>query len=281
MNKSVMVIKSDGTSQPFDEDKLAQSLKHAGASPDTIGDIIDHISKEIEDKMTTTQIYSHAFELLKDKSQHVAVKYSIRRALFDLGPEGFPFEKFVARIFKAWGYDAVTGQMVLGSCVEHEVDVIAWKDKELAMVEAKFHNEFGIKSDLKVILYVKARYDDIDGVVFDYGGEKRTLTEKWLITNTKFTDKAIHYGECKGIKMIGWNYPEKESLHDLISRFGLHPVTSLSLLTHEQKRNLISQDIITCSDLASKPDTLTSIGVAKDVINKVLEEVKMVASSAK
>ena len=155
MNHLITVTKSDGTKQLFEEEKLMQSLRRAGAPVEATEDIIEEVEEGMHDGMTTTEIYARAFELLKKHSHHAAVKYSIRRALFELGPDGFPFEKFVARLFNVWGYETITDQTVMGSCVDHEVDVVAWKGNDLAMVEAKFHNEFGLKSDLKVVLYVR------------------------------------------------------------------------------------------------------------------------------
>jgi len=100
--------------------------------------------------------------------------------------------------------------------VPHEVDVVAYNAKKLIMIEAKFHNELGTKSDLKVVLYIKARFDDLAENVFNYGGQNRKITDSWLVTNTKFSSTAIHYGVCKNLTMIGWNYPEKGNLQDMI-----------------------------------------------------------------
>jgi hypothetical protein len=201
--------------------------------------------------------------------------------MIELGPDGFPFERFVARIFKMWGYQTVTDQVVMGKCVEHEVDVVAWKDQSLAMVEAKYHNEFGLKSDLKVSLYVKARYDDIAPNDFDYGGVKRKLSEKWLITNTKFTDKAIQYGECNGLKLLGWNYPAQGNLHQLIFENSLHPIACLTSLTRDQKRELSAQNIIVCLDLVGNPGVLKMIGVKPEDQERVLTEAQVVIEQAK
>ena len=74
----------------------------------------------------------------------------------------------------------------------------------------------GTKSDLKVALYVKARIDDLKQNVFNYGGKDRQLDEGWLVTNTKFSSTALHYGLCNNMTMIGWNYPEKGNLQDMI-----------------------------------------------------------------
>ena len=217
-----MITKSDGTREQFDEAKLAASLKKVGASPEIIGHITDQIEREMWEGMTTADIYSRAFTLLRKKNHKTAIKYSLRRALFELGPDGFPFERFVARIFEHWGYEAITDQLVMGSCVEHEVDVVAWKGDELVMAEAKFHNVIGLASDVKIALYVKARFDDLSDTVFDYGGKERKLSPQghWLVTNTKFTETAIKYGECKGLRMLGWNYPNKDNLHQIIEENG-------------------------------------------------------------
>ncbi len=174
MNHLITITKSDGTQQLFEEEKLINSLKHAGANDQAIDDILETVEAHMKDGMTTNEIYSHAFSLLRKLSFHTAVKYSVRRALAELGPDGFPFERFVSRIFHAWGYETLTDQQVMGACIEHEMDVVAWKGKSLAMVEAKFHNEFGLKSDVKVALYVKARFDDIALNEFDYGGVRRS-----------------------------------------------------------------------------------------------------------
>lgn len=272
-----MITKSDGTKQLFEEEKLVNSLKRAGASEVTINDILEKVERHMRDGMTTTELYGHAFGLLRAKSIHTAVKYSLRRAIAELGPEGFPFEKLVSRIFRAWGYETLTGQQVMGACIQHEVDVVAWKGDSLAMVEAKFHNEFGLKSDVKVALYVKARFDDIAVNEFDYGEGKKKLTERWLFTNTKFTDQAIKYGTCNGLKMIGWNYPSTGNLHTLIEDFALHPVTCSTKLDHQQKRDLIGRNIITCADLVARPEILQEIGIkSSSDIDAIVEEAKTI-----
>jgi hypothetical protein len=145
------------------------------------------------------------------------------------------------------------------------------------MVEAKFHNEFGLKSNVKVALYVKARFDDIAQNEFDYGGTRRKLTERWLFTNTKFTDQAIKYGACNDLKLIGWNYPESGNLHTLIEELRLHPITCVTSLNHQQKKDLIGRNIITCADLSKRPEILHEIGVrSEDEAAKMVEEARMI-----
>ena len=271
---SLYVTKIDGTQEPFDENKLAASLKNSGGSDTVVADILSTIRKNVTGTVTTTDIYRYAFELLRTSSVPVALRYSLRRALAELGPDGFPFEKFVAEIFKSWGYETLTDQILLGSCITHELDVVAWNPDKLIIVEAKFHNEFGLKSDTKVALYVKARFDDLKGTVFNYGGKERHIDECWVMTNTKFTEQAIKYGECNHLKMIGWNHPSHGNLHDLIEEHRLHPFTALSTLSAHDKKNLLKYGALLCRDI--KPEMLKAIGCDDEKIAQVMTEVALI-----
>ena len=206
-------------------------------------------------------------------NRHVARSYSLRRAVMDLGPSGFPFEDFVAEILRAKGFECVTRQTVIGGCVPHEVDIVAWTAKKLVMIEAKFHNELGLKSDLKVVLYVKARFDDLKDNVYNYGGKNRKMNDGWLVTNTKFSSTAIHYAECKNMTLIGWNYPEKGSLQDMIEGEGLHPVTCLTTLGESEKKSLLAAGVVLCSKLKDNPELISNILGEHFDAEPVLEEV--------
>ncbi len=224
--EDIFIVKSDGTRQPFEAKKLNASLAKAGASEEVREKIVRHIAGEVRNGMSTSDIYRHAFELLHKFEQPVATRYSLKRAVAKLGPTGFPFEHFISDIFQKKGFETMTDQIVKGHCTSHEMDVVAWNESALIMAEAKFHHEFGMKSDVKVALYIKARFDDLYSEKFSYGGKERTLTEGLLITNTNFTDKAIEYSACAGVRLIGWNYPEKGNLHDMIIESGVFPHSS-------------------------------------------------------
>jgi hypothetical protein len=274
----IYVIKANGNREPFDESKLEYSLRRAGASSQAIQQIIAHIKVHLKKNITTHEIYRHAFELLHKEDKPIAIKYSLKRAVMELGPTGFPFEDFVAEIFRARGYEAETGKIVRGFCVEHEVDVVAWNKEKLVMVEAKFHNELGTKSDLKVILYVKARFDDLRQMKFPYGeppGKERELDEAWLVTNTKFSSTAIEYGSCQGgVVMVGWNYPPMGNLHDMILESKLHPLTCLVSLKGREKKLLLDQGIVLCKTLAENVDLLEAIGLSAEEKQDVLDEIE-------
>jgi hypothetical protein len=270
----IYVLKANGDRELFDVKKLEYSLKRAGASSLVAEQTIQHIREELKDDITTHEIYKHAFELLHKEEKPVAFKYSLKRAIMELGPSGFPFEDFIAEILRVKGFNAETGKIIRGFCVEHEIDVVAWNDEKLLMVEAKFHNEPGTKSDLKVALYVKARFDDLNKMSFRYGKERK-LDEGWLVTNTKFTSTAIEYGSCQGgMRMIGWNYPPVGNLHDMIIESKLHPLTCLTSMNGREKKVLLDRGVVLCKTILDNPDLLYATGLNDAKSKKVIEEIQ-------
>ncbi|OHA17661.1 MAG: hypothetical protein A2664_03520 [Candidatus Taylorbacteria bacterium RIFCSPHIGHO2_01_FULL_46_22b] len=272
MQKQVEIIKANGEREFFDEGKLRASLLRAGAEDSQVEAVLRHISKELEDGMTTDHIYRHAFSVLKDVQNPRAIRrYSLRRALIDLGPTGFPFERFLAKLFASQGFEVKNDQILQGRCVPHEVDLVAYNENKLVMVESKFHNRMGEKSDVKVALYVKARFDDLSEQLFDYG-KARPLDEGWLVTNTKFTENAIKFGVCAGLKMVGWNYPEKGSMRDLIEDSRLHPVTCLPSLTKEERELLLNNDMVLCSQILDSQSKLIELGIKREKVTTIAAE---------
>jgi hypothetical protein len=272
----IVVVKANGDKEPFDIAKLEHSLRRAHASAVSIKKVTDHILQELEDEMTTLDIYHHAFSLLNKIEKEVAFSYSIRKAVMELGPSGFPFERYVAELFKAQGYTTEIDQIVVGACAEHEVDVVAWKDNRLVMTEVKFHHEPGLKSDLKVVLYVKARFEDLATQTFSYGGVTQKLTEGMLITNTKFTVTAIKYARCQNLNIVGWNYPLDGNLQEMIVSAGLHPITCLHTLSDHDKKSLIEKNIVLCKTIVNNPSVLKEIGLNESNSEIILEEINTI-----
>lgn len=268
-----MVIKANGERELFNEVKLRDSLRRSGASEDVISKVVDHVLREMQDGMKTEKIYSHAFSLLKKENKGIAAQYSLRRAVKELGPSGFPFERFVGEILRAKGYDVRVGVIVQGWCVDHEVDVSARKGDTHLLVECKFHQDDGYKTDLKVALYVRERFQDIEKRHATIPDTSEHFHEAWLITNTKLTSKAIQYGMCAGLKTIGWNYPHKGNLQDLINETNLHPVTVLTTLSGGEKKRLMENNVVLCRDVPKQKRILQSIGMNEGKIQKVLNEI--------
>ena len=270
MQESILITKADGEQEPFDAIKLEGSLEHAGASSTTRARITAKILHELRPGMTTNEIYKHAYDMLQREEEHpVAARYSVKRALFSLGPSGFPFEQFLAEVLRAHGWSTRTGVTLTGRCAPHEVDVLAEKGGKRIGIEAKFHNEPGGKTDIKDALYVKARYDDLRATP----DHSQHVDEGWLVTNTSFTRNAIQYAQCSNLKLIAWDYPHNENLMTMIEEANVHPLTCLTSLSEGEKHRLLENRIVLCKDV-STPHLLKEYGVKPERIPQVLEEAR-------
>lgn len=262
----MLIIKASGEAEEFSEQKLRISLERARVEPDLIERVVNQIISELKPGTRTADIYHRAFQLLRRHARPAAGHYALKRAILELGPSGHPFENLVAALLKAEGFAVEVGRIVPGKCVTHETDVIAEKDGRRFVVECKYHNQPGIRSDVKVALYVWARFRDLEK--FD---------EAWLVTNTKFTDEAVRYGECVGMRVISWNYPENASLAQRIDRLGLHPLTCLTTLSRSHKQHLLESGLVFTRELAGNRDALRLAGMSDDKIVLVLNEVSSLA----
>jgi len=276
----ITITKADGSVEYFKIEKLRRSLRRAGARPEEVNQVISQLTPTLRDRITTQEIYRNAFKLLHNSGLPVAARYSLRRALFNLGPTGFPFEKFLARLFATDGYHCVTGSVLQGKCAEHEIDIAAYKADHSFVGEAKFHSRPGTKSDLQVAMYSYARLMDLQAQKIcddDICGIK----EFWLITNTKFTSSALQYGTCVGLKLLSWDYPKRDNLHDRIQRAGVYPITVLEALSAKQAQALIARDVILCSDIVANPQVLGNLHLGKQKYELILEEARQICKAAK
>ncbi len=276
----IQITKADGTAEFFKVEKLRRSLRRSGASPSEINEIVGRILDELYDGIQTQEIYRRAFALLREQEPPIAARYSLRRALFLLGPTGFPFELFLARLFKTDGYHVRTGLVIPGRCAEHEIDIAAYHDTHSFVGEAKFHSRLGVKTDLQVALYSYARLLDLkeQKICLD---SICGIKEFWLITNTKFTSAAERYAECVGLKLLSWDYPRHDNLHDRIQRAKIYPITVLQSLSVNQIATLIENDIIICRDLLNNPTVLRRLHLSARKQERALREAEMVIESGK
>ena len=281
MNESdVNIIKASGDVVKFSESKLRISLEKSGASSELIEEIVSQIINELVEGMSTHQIYKRAFSLLRKRAIPVAAKYKLKEAIMELGPTGYPFEKFIGEILKFQGFDTEVGVMAQGKCVMHELDVVAKKGNKRFMIECKFHNRPGKKTDVKVPLYIQSRFLDVSKNWRKLPGGETQYHQGWVVTNTKFSVDAIDYGTCVGLHMMGWDYPKKGSLSDRIALSGLYPLTCLTTLTKTQKQQLIDANVVLRKDIYNKPEVLNLAFIQPKKTGKILKEVRAMSEIA-
>lgn len=276
MTRRIQIEKYSGEKEPFSANKLRQSLERAGASEALIDEVVEAMYDKMYEGITTEEIYKKAFRLLRKLKRSTAARYSLKKAIMELGPSGYPFEHFVGALLEKMGYEVEVGQMVQGNCIQHEVDVVARNSAEQFMVECKYYNSQGKYCNVQVPLYIDSRFKDIEKRWRLDAGNENMHFRGWVVTNTRFTNDAMDYGRCVGLHLVSWDYPRRQSLKEMIEQSGLFPVTVLTSLSRKQKQELLDQNIVLCRQLKEKAGVLETLGLTKPKIKKVLEELNEV-----
>jgi hypothetical protein len=275
----IMVKKGDGTTEPLDYNKIRHALRKAGASGSLVEEAIDGISSRIYNGITTEEIYKLAFESLREIRPGAASRFGLKAALLRLGPDGYPFETFVGALLKGRGYTTELRTITPGKCISHELDVIATRGKyeghtpTKSMVECKFHNSAHFECHIQSALYTWARFLDIRGRNSDFDSA-------WLVTNTKFSRDVITYGDCVGLKLLGWSFPQEESIQVRIDENSLYPITVLHSLDRRAFVSLHSAGIITVKDVLAAPDEeLRKLKMPEKIYSQLKAEAKSAISN--
>lgn len=272
MTNLPIILKADGTHEIFDPVRLVSSLRRSGAGEHIAEHIAEKITGTVVSGMTSREVYSRAFALLRKESRPVAARYALRRALLEFGPSGHPFEDFISHLYQVEGWQVETRKMIRGHCVEHEVDFYASHPGQNTYLaaELKYHNDPNYKTDLKVALYVKSRFDDI----FSCHPETRAcpIDRGILVTNTKFTSEAVAYAECAGVELLGWSYPMHDSLLIRMSRAKVYPITTLTGLSRGEKRLLIDAGVVAVDEVVRDRRALDVLRLSPGRVGDLLAE---------
>jgi hypothetical protein len=273
MSHNFLIRKSSGENQHYSVEKLRNSLRLSGASAEMVENIVSEIENDLPDGISTRGIFKKAFRILRNNQHSLAARYSLKNAIMQLGPTGYPFEKYIGEIFKEQGFQVKVGVITAGKCVNHEIDVIATSSKVNIMVECKYHNTPGKMCNVQVPLYIHSRFQDIRAKMHENPTSGISTFEGWVITNTRFSDDAEKFGRCAGLHLVGWDYPANGSLKNLIENAGLFPVTAITGLNAKQKLQLIERNIVLCRDIYNNPSLLSPLGLLKSIESIVMKEV--------
>jgi len=273
MNFNQLILtKANGKPEAFSEEKFRHSLARSGAGHAEIDSVIYKIREKIHPGMTTRELYRMATSLLKKSSPSHASRFGLKKAIMELGPSGYPFERFVAALFAHQGFNVEVGQILQGKCVTHEVDVLGRKGKEIMLVECKYHNRAGFTVDVKIPLYIHSRFQDLlenkllPDTSFHFNG--------WIATNARFSDDAISYALCRGMKLLGWDFPKNAGLKDWIDESGLYPITCISGLSSAEKKFLLEKEVVLVKELSQNLHWLAKAGVSEPRFSRIRQEIQ-------
>jgi hypothetical protein len=277
----VQVVKKSGEIEPLAEEKIKSCVARVGGSYELSEKICREILKTLPQKISSAHLYKKVFERLKRENPIFPLKLNLKKAIFDLGPSGFPFEKYFAKLLQYFGYQTEINLIMEGKCVKHEIDVLAVKtridtdwtridaDKKY-LIECKFRQHWGTKCDIQIPLYVSARVVDIN----ERSGENYI---PWLATNTRLSLDAIDFSECKKIKVSSWRYPFDDSLERMIEASKCYPITILISGNTQIYQKLIRENIILIEDLLKfdKNYIQRVISLPLRIVNSLFQEAKM------
>lgn len=270
-----MKIKNNaGEIVEFEISKLENSLRNSGAGEQSLKRVLETILPKCFDGITTGELYRMAFEELKKISNSVAARYSLKKALLELGPAGFYFEQWIARVFQNIGYKTETGQLIKGHAVTHEADVIAKKDDKTYWVECKFRNAEDTKISVTTPMYVLSRIKDISDIQYNLFGTKTEFTDGWLITNTYFTKDSIAFSEYYGLRLLSWDYPKDKNIKSLVDQNALYPITCLTTLDGKQKQKLLEEKCVLAKELFNNQNLLNILELNEEKKSEVLKEAR-------
>lgn len=258
------VVKASGEKEKFSSDKIYYSIRESGASKNLARETTKIVKKYLHQNITTEEILKIILKNLK-KEKGVAEKYNLKRAIMNLGPAGYAFERYFSEILESHGYKTQVGMHLQGKKIKHEVDILAEKEKKF-MIECKYHNEKGTHTKLQAALAAYARFLDL---------KENKIDQPWLVTNTKCSEDASNYAKGVNLKITSWKYPENESLTKLIEEKKLYPITIL-FINEKYRQALLNNKVVTIKSLKEIPENelakLTKIPLKE--IKKLKEKAK-------
>jgi len=255
------VTKADGTTQPFDRQKVIQTCLRLRSTREKAENVADRIEGELYDGISTQEIIRRIYRYLAEYRPQVKYEADLRLALAMLRPKP-DFEQYVARLLTEIGYNTVGPLILRGRCVEHEIDCVARRGGEVIYVEVKHHASPHIFTGLDIFLQAKATFQDlVEG--YTAGLNKISIQRAMVVCNTKLSDHARQYASCAQIEYICWKSPPERSLEKLIEEGKLYPITMLKMLDRETEEKLGDAGIFLLRELLDldKKELSTKTGI--------------------
>jgi HJR/Mrr/RecB family endonuclease len=246
-----------------------------GASKTQAREVAEKIEKKLYDGIPTKKILQMIFKFLQKHKPAVKHLIDLRRgiSLMDPQPE---FEMYIRAVLRENGFDVTPNQILSGNCVEHEVDAIAQKDGLTYFVEVKHHFGYHTLTGLDESRIARAILEDITEC-YALGKIKLKVDRAMIVTNTRYSQHAKRYGECRNILQIGWNLPQNNSLQNMIEKQKLYPLTCLKNLKRQTRTHLLNNGIVLIKQLAQEdPAKLApKTKLPKEALRTIIEKAQI------
>ncbi|UCE15592.1 MAG: restriction endonuclease [Candidatus Bathyarchaeota archaeon] len=272
------MTKADGKKQLFDRQKVVKTCLRMGVNEEVAEVIAEKIGKNIYNGIETRKILQMIFRHLNKYKPAVRYQIDLRKAL-SMMKSAPDFERFIRILLREHGYEVVPNQIVRGKCVEHEVDAVATKNGETYIVEVKHHSNYHTPTGLDAARIARAVFEDVtEGFKLRLNNLK--IDKAMIVCNTKLSQHAEHYVECRGIRHIGWSSPSNRDLQTMIEEKKLYPVHYLKGLNIKTREKLTSAGIILLKQLTTKsPKELRrKTGIRKETLELIVKKARKILS---
>jgi hypothetical protein len=275
---TVNVTKYNGTKQAFNREKIIRTATRMGATRQAAEQIVDEIENKAYDGISTKKILQMLYIRLKRHKPTLKHQIDLRRALslLNSAPD---FEQYIQQLLREHGYQVTPNQIIQGKCVQHEVDAIATKNNKTCFVEVKHHIKYHTPTGLDIPRIARAVLEDItEG--HQLGQNSHKIDYAMIVCNTKLSDYAKQYADCRKIRYIGWSSPKNHDLQTMIEPKKLYPITILKGLNTQTRNRLTSNQIITLKQLTQKAliELKHQTGIPKNKLEPILESARAILS---
>jgi len=249
-----------------------------GATRAAAESIAEEIETRIYDCIETKKILQMLFKLLRKHKPAIRNQIDLRKALSLLNPAP-DFERFIQLLLSEHDYEVTENQIIRGRCVEHEVDAVARKNGKTCIVEVKHHYKYHTPTSLDVSRISRAVFEDVtEG--YELGLNNLKIDYAMIVCNTKLSEHAKRYADCRGISHIGWSWPPNRDLQTMIEEKNLYPITFLKGLNAETRKRLASNGVILLKQLTAKNPTelRRQTGISKEKLESMRGKARTILS---
>jgi hypothetical protein len=268
---TILVTKADGTRQQFNREKIVKTCMRMGSTREVAESISDYVQNRAYNDMPTKKILQMIFGQLRKHRPVVRHQIDLRKALSLLNPAP-DFERYIQLLLGEYGYEVTPNQIIRGRCVEHEIDAVARKNGKTYIVEVKHHHKYHTPTSLDVSRISRAVFEDLtEG--YQQGMNNLKIDHAMIVCNTKLSEHARRYADCRGIKHIGWSSPKNHDLQTMIAKKKLYPITFLKGLDSEARSKLVSNGIVMLNQLFEElPEKLgRRTGISRVRLDRMLK----------
>jgi len=239
-----------------------------GATREAAEVVADKVEARVYDGIETRKILQMIFRYMKRHRPAVGHRIDLRKALSLLNPAP-DFERYVQLLLSEHGYEVTSNRIVRGRCVEHEVDAVARKDGKTCIVEVKHHFKPHTPIGLDVSRISWAVLEDVNEA-YRLGLNSLKVDYALIVCNTKLSEHAKRYAECKGIHHIGWGSPHGMDLQTMIEQKKFYPVTLLKGVNVDTRNRLTSAGVILLRQLVES--NVKELRKETEIPRKTLEQ---------